>query len=274
MKTLALLSLSSMISPLALAACDAAYGDTQQVDTSDSGDESSDTSSTGDEYRGFVVLDPGQRHLDRDATQWAAAWWAWALSLPATDHPLLDPPHGSCDGGQLGPVYFLGSLAGLSRESVRAEPRRCTLPQGAVVLVPIVNATLDAAAHGGSEDELRSDVARFVDDMELVVLQIDGETIAGSDLDAHRVGSYRGRYELPESDSVLDFLGMQRDASVVDPTFGDGIYVLVALEPGVHELHIAALDVRDPEDDADDLVIDVHYEITIADLSDGTAPHS
>lgn len=273
MKTLAALSISSTLSLFPLAACDATDGDVHSAETDGASDGS--TGSTGDGYGGFVVLDPEERHLDRDAAQWAAAWWAWALSLPATDHPLLDGPDGSCDVGQDGPVYFLGSLAGLSRQSVRrAQPRRCTLPLGTVVLVPIVNTTLDATANGDAEDELRRAAERFVDDMELVVLQIDGETLAGSDLDAHRVGSYRGSYELPESDSVLDFLGTPAPASVVDPTFGDGVYLLVALEPGVHRLHLAALDVRDPDDDGDDLVIDVRYEITIADSSDETAPQS
>jgi hypothetical protein len=40
----------------------------------------------------------------RTYSDWAAAWWQWALSIRATAHPLFDTA--DCGTGQTGPVFF------------------------------------------------------------------------------------------------------------------------------------------------------------------------
>ena len=62
--------------------------------------------------QGFAQ-DQGNLAISRDSvafgrtySEWAAAWWQWALSIPVSVHPLFD--HGDCKTGQSGPVYFLG----------------------------------------------------------------------------------------------------------------------------------------------------------------------
>jgi hypothetical protein len=42
----------------------------------------------------------------RTYSEWSAAWWQWAFSIPVASHPLFD--NGDCNIGQSGPVWFLG----------------------------------------------------------------------------------------------------------------------------------------------------------------------
>jgi len=64
---------------------------------------------------------------------WSAAWWQWALSIPAKAHPLLDTA--DCNTGQSGPVFFLGG----SFSSSRVPPRKCKVPSGKSLFFPVVN---------------------------------------------------------------------------------------------------------------------------------------
>jgi hypothetical protein len=243
--------------------------------------ESSGTEATGDETgedrTGYTVIDPRSPYLGHSSAAWAAAWWTWALSLPSTDHPLLAGVD-DCARGQSGPVLFVGSLAGASLRSDRRVVHHCTLSSATAVLVPIVNATRDnVGARPGqlaSDHQLAAAARSYVDDMDILALVVDGDVLAAGALADHRVGGYRGRYTLPEADSVLEHIGFTVDERRVDPSFGDGVYVMLELEPGIHTLDIAALDVRDPADERDDLVIEVSYELDVRDGIDESRPQS
>jgi hypothetical protein len=65
--------------------------------------------------------------------EWAAAWWQWALELPASTHPLLDL--GDCSEGQTGHVWFLGGTFA-SNPGVE---RDCTIPSGTALFFPLIN---------------------------------------------------------------------------------------------------------------------------------------
>jgi len=66
-------------------------------------------------------------------SQWAAAWWQWAFSIPADVNPLLDSTGENADVGQEGPVWFLaGNFGG---ETVR----EVSVPAGKSLFFPILN---------------------------------------------------------------------------------------------------------------------------------------
>ncbi len=44
--------------------------------------------------------------------EWSARWWDWALSIPPTMNPLLDPSGAFCTQGQSGRVWFLAETFG------------------------------------------------------------------------------------------------------------------------------------------------------------------
>ncbi|MBC8067134.1 MAG: hypothetical protein IAG13_02280 [Deltaproteobacteria bacterium] len=262
---------------LTLIASSACALDDAEHDLGESDATSSSDGETHDEPPGYTVVDPRAQYLGRSSAEWGAAWWAWALALPGTGHPLLGGT-ADCALGQSGPVLFIGSLAGASLRSDRGGAlRRCTVSSDTAVLVPIVNVTRDnvgAAPDDHATDAQLAAAARsYVDDMDIVALVVDGDVLSAAALAHHRAGAHRGRYALPDADSVLERFGVAVTERTVDPSFGDGIYVMLELEPGLHTLDIAALDVRDPADDLDDLVIEVSYELDVRDGIDESHPH-
>src|SRR3954468_24118744 len=65
-------------------------------------------------------------------SEWAAVWWQWLLAQPASTNPLLDETGANCAQGQQGPVWFLaGGFGGVTR--------RCAVPVGHALLIPVVN---------------------------------------------------------------------------------------------------------------------------------------
>jgi len=42
-------------------------------------------------------------------TEWSAAWWQWALSIPTASNPLFGKTD-DCNIGQPGPVWFIGGI--------------------------------------------------------------------------------------------------------------------------------------------------------------------
>lgn len=66
-------------------------------------------------------------------SQWAAAWWQWALGVPADVSPLLDPTGENAGVGQEGPVWFLAGSPGGTTE------RAITVPTGKALFLPILN---------------------------------------------------------------------------------------------------------------------------------------
>src|SRR5688500_11533882 len=58
-------------------------------------------------------------------SEWAAAWWQWALETPADVNPLLDTTGANCAVNQTDHVWFLAALLGPGTVT-----RSCTIPNG------------------------------------------------------------------------------------------------------------------------------------------------
>lgn len=254
----------ALVLPLTLvAACD--DGSTQDDDAP--GDDSPDGGQdTDDDPRGWELVDLDDAPGGKDGAAWAAAWWRWAMAQPATGHPLLADADACAD--QEGPVVFLGSLAALS-DGTGPDPilHRCTIAEGTLVLLPVVNTTADNAAMAGptweDDDALSDRAAGFVDGMDVLVLDVDGDKIVADALDDLRVGPYRGDYRVADADGVPAFFGHPAVAGDVDPSFGDGVYAMLRLSTGTHTITTAALDVRDPADPDDDFAATATYTIVV-----------
>lgn len=87
-----------------------------------------------------------------------AAWWQWAFSLPKNHSPLYDKTGGYCALGQHGDVWFLAGNAG------GKSTRRCTIPAGMQVLIPLVNVgcTFEAAPPFNSLTACLADTVDFI----------------------------------------------------------------------------------------------------------------
>jgi hypothetical protein len=89
---------------------------------------------------------PGTAAADESMEQLQRDWWQWAMSIPASHHPIYDKTGNRCGIAQRGDVWFLaGSTGG-------KVTRTCTVPEDVRLLVPVVNtfcfpdASLDDAA--------------------------------------------------------------------------------------------------------------------------------
>ncbi len=75
------------------------------------------------------------RALPNDMTygEWSAAWWSWAVGIPAATNPILDETGEFGDIDQEGPVFFLAGSFGTTVE------RELTVPADKMLFFPIVN---------------------------------------------------------------------------------------------------------------------------------------
>lgn len=212
---------------------------------------------------GVELLDPTQDQLGKSYKEWAGAWWQWAYGLPATNHPLLDDTGEFCAAGQTGDMFFLGGTFGGTPVT-----RSCTIPASKTIFFPIVNTTWDNAGLNpvdySTDAENQAGASTFIDSVDDYSLEIDGTSWTKAELQPYRVGAYQSTYDVPATDSLYDLFGFPVEVSgTVDPTFGDGIYAMVALPPGAHTIHISALATQGTPDTADDFAIDVSYNLTI-----------
>jgi len=179
-----------------------------------------------------------------DVDKSGAAFWQWALSIPSEVNPLLDTTGEDCLVGQSGGVWYLaGNWNGSPSSPIS---RACTVPAGTAFFVPVfnfvnVNAP-DLCGQVGSlsVDELRGQVAPFVDGATNLVLTVDNVNVGN----LRRIKSGVFALTLPEDNlfNVPTFCGPGGiPAGVYSPAIDDGYYGQVnALSPGSHVVHIHA----------------------------------
>ncbi len=195
----------------------------------------------------------------RSYSEWAAAWWQWALSIPVSEHPLFD--NGPCEVGQSGPVFFLGGKF-CSTTGADCTPgiatRACTVPAGKALFFPIANVE-DSVLEGPREllTDMRQFVEEVIDAAENLEVTIDGRRIPNLEQN-FRVQSPAFGFTLP-SDNLFNAIGSGPfEAGTYFPAVDDGIYLMLKPLPvGSHTIHFAA---SFPEFGFN---IDVTYNITV-----------
>jgi hypothetical protein len=79
------------------------------------------------------VLPIGSSAFGKSYGEWGAAWWSWAIGIPAASNPILDEDGSFADIDQSGKVWFLaGNFGGLTERTV-------TIPKGKAIFFPIDN---------------------------------------------------------------------------------------------------------------------------------------
>lgn len=153
-------------------------------------------------------------------------WWQWVMAIPSSDSPVYDKTGNRCGVGQRGEVWFLaGSTGG-------KVTRKCTVPYGVSLLVPVVNNFCfpDAAY---TDSACTSDTVAFIDsfDPQMISLVVDGLP--------------QGIGRLSDTDD-FNFTVGQNGFGGVKPgvyraTVADGYWGLVGpLDPGAHSIRIEA----------------------------------
>lgn len=150
-----------------------------------------------------TIAPPNAKAYGKTYAEWSAAWWQWALSLPADQNPFFDgsipDDEGGCANianGQEGPVWFLTGVFNASGQAVRI----CDVPAGKALFFPLINtecSTIEAPPfYGEDEEALRACVRDII--IEDMFAEIDGVQIA--DLESHFAESPLFTFSLPEND--------------------------------------------------------------------------
>lgn len=85
------------------------------------------------------VYSPRDRIAGDSQARWVQRYWEWVRSFAPAESPSADPSGYRCGAGQSGPVWFLtGSKA------TTPVQRECEVPEGKILLVPIVNVLAQA----------------------------------------------------------------------------------------------------------------------------------
>jgi hypothetical protein len=155
-----------------------------------------------------TIAPPNAKAYGKSYAEWSAAWWQWALSLPADQNPFFDGAvplegeegdEGGCANianGQEGPVWFLTGVFNASGQAVRI----CDVPAGKALFFPLINtecSTIEAPPfYGEDEEALRACVRDII--IEDMFAEIDGVQIA--DLESYFAESPLFTFSLPEND--------------------------------------------------------------------------
>lgn len=186
------------------------------------------------------IFPPQSHPYGKTYSQWAAAWWQWAFSIPAPIHPILDQTGQNAAIGQSGDVWFLaGNIGGTSE-------RTATVPPGKALFVPILNTAYlgypcdDRNLPGCEVDqalEAANDVATLLsfitpsmDGAKLTCI-IDGNAVRH--LPAYRPESSAWYYLNLVDDNVFGYL-----AGPYHPCVDTGYYLMLEpLSAGRHTIH-------------------------------------
>ncbi len=216
------------------------------------------------------VLPTGSHPHGHSYGEWGAAWWQWALGIPAADNPLLDgdplAEQANC------PVVFLaGNFGGTSTRSVTVKP-------GTTLYVPYLNFLVwspNDLAYGEaiatylgldpgqlSDEELLRLAANFwLDDAAATItLEVDGVSVQNPT-------QYRAdtpAFTIVDDDLLEDF-GIPVEPDNIAVAAGYAV-MLTPLTPGDHLIHFAsAIDPPDvPGFEQPPFELEVTYAVTVA----------
>lgn len=108
----------------------------------------------------------------RDLSALAVSWWQWLMSAPDGSDILADNSGDLCSLGQEGDIWYLAG----SYESDKVT-RRCVVPQGKYIFVPVADTMLWDSADGQDCSLLQADVKIAADTARNLYLELDGRKI-------------------------------------------------------------------------------------------------
>ena len=178
---------------------------------------------------------------------WAAAWWQWALSIPAgPNHPFS--AGGDTLVGQSGRVWFLAAVFG-------TEVRNITVPSGVALLIPVVNVECSMFEappfHGDEANGLAICANGHIDNTANLSAAIDRTPV--KNLERYRTRSPAFTVGPLPTPNIIGLPANQTTQSV-----DAGVYLLIApLRRGHHTIRVKGTFT------AFDASIDTTYNVTV-----------
>jgi len=198
------------------------------------------------------VIPPSANPNPSSYGEMGVKFWQWALAIPFSQNPILDPTGADCAVNQSGPVWFLAGAGG----SLYGQPviRHCTIPEDVKIFLPIVNNENDypcpdpnfqPAPHQSLRDFLINGdpshnipgPSQFFDSVDTVKVSVDGTEL-------QNVRDYRATSSLFQFTGDLSLSGPQFDPCITglkQQATSDGYWLMLApLSPGPHTIHFFA----------------------------------
>lgn len=154
---------------------------------------------------------------------WTARWWQWILSIPTHNNPVYAEDGNNFVLNYAHPVCFMAG-------SVGAAVRKCTIPEGSAILLPIINygATFADEPAIISEFDLHMLAKREIDIVSDLEVKLDGVRV--NELEKYRVRSPTFDVILPENNLFKGIPGRTRGVA-------DGYWLfLQPLSKGEHNI--------------------------------------
>ena len=156
--------------------------------------------------------------------EWIAKWWNWTLSIPKEQHPRDDYTPEKCTANQGGPVWFLADQLG------GREERRCTVPAGKAILIPLLTGECGYEVPEVKNDEDMRRCATAGDEYGVIEATVDG--IKLKDLQTYRTQSGYFNSTIVENNIYDSPAGDYK-------AFADGYFVfLEPLPAGNHDVDL------------------------------------
>jgi hypothetical protein len=176
------------------------------------------------------IAPPQSRPHGKSYSEWAAAWWQWALTIPVSSNPVLDLTGEHCAENQSDHVWFLAGAFNAGEPVTR----ECTIPAGQALVLPLINfayfAFPEDPPETRTEEFARAQVA-CAEEATFALVEIDGVPVRDP-----------GRYF---EQSVVFEVVLQEDnlfgfpaGFTLSPSVDAGYYLfLTPLPPGEHTIH-------------------------------------
>jgi len=203
-----------------------------------------------------LTFSPTDKVEGKTQAEWSAEWWKWALAPKKDRNPLLDKTGEFAGVGQSGPVWFLaGNIGGTTK-------RKCSVPAGKPILIPVFNyvAGQPSKAWSAEErkkliDETTAEAKGFIDRGTDLEFTLNGAVLA--DLGKRRFVSPLFETKAPSFLEAIhpSFAGDQTGVS-------DGYWVMLKpLSAKEHTLRIRSK--LKPKKDEEPFELDVTYVVQV-----------
>ena len=197
------------------------------------------------------IIDPTNTYAGKTYAEWAAAWWQYYMSLPATNNPfnIYLNQAAPLNTGQSGPVWFIGgNYANGGTHSFTN-----TVPGGVALFLLLTDIEADHAGcpttNNLSEAQLRANAKSYQDQAYNMTCTIDGVAVNGLTdglTTPYRVQSVAFSYTCPAAHNILhdvfNYSCYQNGSGTpyfIDLAVEDGVFLMVApLSAGQHIIHV------------------------------------
>ncbi len=194
------------------------------------------------EEPGFEIMPQNGRYMGKTYSEWARKWHQWILKVPAGVNPMFDETGADCDEGQDYPVWFLTGGFGGTIE------RHCEVPEDKPVFFPVQNAMW---LPWSTDPPLSKQDKLYLERVFRQAVNKAAATAAVDDVKVDGLKRYHfnsGWFDtwMPD-DNIIDFLTGDPDLSDwkegdSGPHYNDGLYLLVFLDEGDHEIRFTGWD--------------------------------